>query len=177
MQNSLNIVITDRLNFFTSSRIFPLDWLIVCKESATLATIEYRKGRAVMCRDFVTLLWGASMQYITKLATSQSHNVTPHITLGNKQYLKLLKGVCNTKKRGDLFISLAGIDWRKLQRASHRKNIFISVQGPYSTVATRVTMMAHVCISSSYTWLGFVPCPLFLSLDCIRRAGRGMVQL
>ncbi len=29
------------------------------------------------------------------------HN-TPHITLGNEQCLKLLLGVCNTKKRGDL---------------------------------------------------------------------------
>ncbi len=29
-------------------------------------------GRAVLYRDFVTILWGASMQYITKLATSQS---------------------------------------------------------------------------------------------------------
>jgi hypothetical protein len=35
--------------------------------------IEHRKGgRAVLYRDFVTILWGASMQYITKLATSPS---------------------------------------------------------------------------------------------------------
>ncbi len=32
----------------------------------------YSVGRAVLYRDFVTILWGASMQYITKLATSQS---------------------------------------------------------------------------------------------------------
>jgi hypothetical protein len=31
-----------------------------------------------------------------------SHN-TPHMTLGNEQCLKLLLGVCNTKKSGDRF--------------------------------------------------------------------------
>ncbi len=34
--------------------------------------IEYEKGRAVLYRDFVTIPRGAYMQYITKLATSQS---------------------------------------------------------------------------------------------------------
>jgi hypothetical protein len=34
-----------------------------------------------------------------------SHN-TPHITLSNEQCLKLLLGVSNTKKRGDLSLSL-----------------------------------------------------------------------
>ncbi len=38
----------------------------------SLETIECRKGRAVLCMCFVTILWGASMQYITKLPTSQS---------------------------------------------------------------------------------------------------------
>ncbi len=38
-----------------------------------------------------------------KLFTSQN---TPHITHGNEQCLKLLLGVCNTKKRGDLSLSL-----------------------------------------------------------------------
>ncbi len=38
------------------------------------------------------------------LYTSQN---TPHITLGNEQSLKLLLGVCNTKKRGDLSVSLS----------------------------------------------------------------------
>jgi hypothetical protein len=33
---------------------------------------------------------------------------TPHITLGNEQCLKLLLGVCNTKRRGDLSLSLEG---------------------------------------------------------------------
>jgi hypothetical protein len=37
------------------------------------------------------------------LSTSQN---TPHITLGNEQCLKLLLGVCNAKKRGDLSLSL-----------------------------------------------------------------------
>jgi hypothetical protein len=32
-----------------------------------------------------------------------SHN-TPHITVGNKQCLKFLLGVCNTKRRGDISI-------------------------------------------------------------------------
>ncbi len=30
------------------------------------------KGRTVLYRDFVTILWGASMEYVTKLATQQS---------------------------------------------------------------------------------------------------------
>jgi hypothetical protein len=34
-----------------------------------------------------------------------SHD-TPNITLGDEQCLKLLLGVCNTKKMGDLSISL-----------------------------------------------------------------------
>jgi hypothetical protein len=34
-----------------------------------------------------------------------SHN-TPHITLGNDQCLKLLLGVCNTRKKDDLWRSL-----------------------------------------------------------------------
>jgi hypothetical protein len=34
-----------------------------------------------------------------------SHD-TPNITLGDEQCLKLLLGVCNTKKMGDLYISL-----------------------------------------------------------------------
>ncbi len=34
--------------------------------------LSIKKGRAVLYRDFVTILWCASMQYITKLATSQS---------------------------------------------------------------------------------------------------------
>jgi hypothetical protein len=37
------------------------------------------------------------------LLTSQN---TPHITHGNEQCLKLLLGVCNTKRRGDLSLSL-----------------------------------------------------------------------
>ncbi len=37
-----------------------------------------------------------------------SHN-TPHITLGNEQCLKILLGVCNTKKRCNLSISLGTI--------------------------------------------------------------------
>jgi hypothetical protein len=36
---------------------------------------------------------------------STSHN-TPHILLGHEQCLKLLLGVCSTKKRGDLSLSL-----------------------------------------------------------------------
>ncbi len=35
------------------------------------------------------------------------HNTT-HITLGNEQCLKLLLGVFNIKKRGDLFLFLEG---------------------------------------------------------------------
>ncbi len=38
-------------------------------------------------------------------------NNTPHITLGNEQCLKLILGVCNTKKRGDLTISLVTVEW------------------------------------------------------------------
>jgi hypothetical protein len=39
----------------------------------TITIIEYRKGyRAVLYSDFVTILRLASMQYITKLVTSQS---------------------------------------------------------------------------------------------------------
>jgi hypothetical protein len=34
---------------------------------------------------------------------------TPHITLGNEQCLKLILGVCHTKKLADLFITLANI--------------------------------------------------------------------
>ncbi len=39
-----------------------------------VSTIEYgiEKSRAVLFSDFVTVLGGAPMQYITKLATSQS---------------------------------------------------------------------------------------------------------
>ncbi len=40
--------------------------------------------------------------------TSQN---TPHITLGNDQCLKFLPGVCNTKKRGDLSLSLLETYW------------------------------------------------------------------
>ncbi len=36
---------------------------------------------------------------------------TPHVTLGNDQYLKVLQGVCNTKKRGDLSLSLLETYW------------------------------------------------------------------
>jgi hypothetical protein len=34
-------------------------------------------------------------------------NNTTHITIGNEQYLKLLLGVCNTKKWGDLSIHIS----------------------------------------------------------------------
>ncbi len=34
--------------------------------------MSIEKGRAVLYKDFVTILWGVLMQYITKLATLQS---------------------------------------------------------------------------------------------------------
>jgi hypothetical protein len=34
-------------------------------------------------------------------------HITPHTTLGNEKCLKILLGVCNTKERGDLSISLS----------------------------------------------------------------------
>jgi hypothetical protein len=41
--------------------------------------LSIEQGRAVLYRDFVTILWGASMEYITKLVTlqSQEHRFPP----------------------------------------------------------------------------------------------------
>ncbi len=40
--------------------------------TAYLYPLSIEKGRAVLYRDFVTILWGALLEYITKLETPQS---------------------------------------------------------------------------------------------------------
>jgi hypothetical protein len=58
------------------------------------------------------------------LFTSQN---THHITLGNEQCLKLLLGVCNTKKRGDLSLSLGLIAFlhKNIRQRLYKERIIV----------------------------------------------------
>jgi hypothetical protein len=79
--------------------------------------------------------WGGRLSYVTlqlfhsdflifeeNLIYFLSVQNTPYITLGNEQYLKLLLGICNTKKRGDLSLPLG-----EIHPPSHDHNPFLGL--------------------------------------------------
>ncbi len=86
----------------------------------TFLPLSLEKGKSVQYRDFVTILWGASMQYIQMYIYYGDKNIWKHLssiwrlfashitlhTIFGNECLKLLLGVCNIKERGDLSISL-----------------------------------------------------------------------
>jgi hypothetical protein len=86
-----------------------------------------------------------------------SHN-TPHITLGNEQCLKLLLGVCNIKKRGDLSISLLYIQILIFGKISNLKrnttSLYTFRTGWSSTelwvITKKILLISRFTYSSNY---------------------------
>jgi hypothetical protein len=90
-----------------------------------------------------------------------SHN-TPHITLGNEQCLKLLLGVCNTRKRGDLSISLSSTK-KRIRFLAVEKMFLIEEEGGVECLAggggTKLTIVPGL----TSQFLGSPPSRMFLN--------------
>ncbi len=83
------------------------------------------------------------------LQTLFTFHVTPHTTLGNVQCLKLLLGVCNTKERGDLSISLA-VSYCQLNLMHCKKNWSenkLLFRIPISPTVFSISVVQNLCTS------------------------------
>jgi hypothetical protein len=69
-------------------------------------------------------------------------NNTPHITIGSVQCLKILLGVCNIKKWGDLSISLAFVKLSRIDCASD----FHCQQNPVASMYL-LRLIRELCVS------------------------------
>ncbi len=121
-------------------RIWPLESTrvphkIVCQVSVKI----YSSIKFLWTKKYIAFLHMKTQKIMTCFSLPKTPRIL--ITLGNEQCVKLLLGVCNTKKRGDLSLSLVN---------SNKYNIGTSITGTANSVLQRHILWFFILIWNFY---------------------------